>query len=215
MLYSNGELKILATKLGNGGLCIQAGASSPWSERKPALRWLSVHISCLSLLVDLKEGKCTAWCYVVAQVCSERHGSCSGSGRARDWRKKHAPSIGTLPTTMADIKLQFEALLMLFSKEQAAMADLVETRSKLETQYQENKIVFDEFEYLDENSNIYKMTGPVLMPQDYNEAKMNVSKRMEFIQGEISRVEDKLTSAQKSLEDSRNKLLQIRNQMTQ
>lgn len=114
---------------------------------------------------------------------------------------------------MADLKLQFENLLLEFSKTQTSMNDLVEARSKLETQYQENKIVLEEFDYMNEDSKIYKMVGPVLMPQDYNEAKMNVTKRMEFIQGEIKRVEEKLELSQKSMEDARLKLLQVRSQM--
>ncbi|OBA16950.1 Prefoldin [Metschnikowia bicuspidata var. bicuspidata NRRL YB-4993] len=114
---------------------------------------------------------------------------------------------------MSDAKQQFEALSMEFTKAQSAMNELLEARSKLETQYQENKIVLEEFEAMDDGSKIYKLTGPVLMPQDYHEAKMNVSKRIEFIQGEISRVEEKVEKAQKDMEVSRTKLLQVRSQM--
>lgn len=114
---------------------------------------------------------------------------------------------------MADIKQQFEELLLAYSKSQSSLSEFVEARSKLETQYQENKIVHEELEGLDETAKIYKMTGPVLMPQDYNEAKMNVSKRMEFIQGEIKRVEEKLETTQKDMETIRGKLLQVRSQL--
>lgn len=114
---------------------------------------------------------------------------------------------------MADLKQQFEELLLVYSKSQSALTDLVEARSKLETQFQENKIVHEELETLDESAKIYKMTGPVLMPQDYGEAKMNVSKRMEFIQVEIKRVEEKLASTQKEMEAVREKLLNVRAQI--
>lgn len=102
---------------------------------------------------------------------------------------------------------------MAYTKSQSSFSELVEARSKLETQFQENKIVHDELEALDESAKIYKMTGPVLMPQDYSEAKMNVSKRMEFIEGEIKRVEDKLKTTQKDMETTRDKLLQVRAQL--
>lgn len=114
---------------------------------------------------------------------------------------------------MADIKLQFEKLSLAFSEQQNNLSQWAESRSQLETQYQENKIVLDEFEYLNEDSKIYKMTGPVLMPQDYAEAKMNVSKRIEFIQGEIKRVEEKIEKEQNLMEETRNKLLEVRAQM--
>lgn len=114
---------------------------------------------------------------------------------------------------MADIKQQFEQLLMDFTKAQSLINDLIDTRSKLETQFQENKMVHDEFEHMDENTKIYKMMGPALMPQDYSEAKSNVEKRMEYIQGEIKRAEEKLEQAQKDMETKRNKLLEIREKL--
>lgn len=114
---------------------------------------------------------------------------------------------------MADLKLQFEKLSLAFNGQQNNLTELAESRSQLETQYQENKIVLEEFEYLNENSKIYKLTGPVLMPQDYAEAKMNVSKRIEFIQSEIKRVEEKIENEQKLMEDTRNKLLEVRSSM--
>lgn len=114
---------------------------------------------------------------------------------------------------MSDIKQKFEELSLAYSKSQSALTEFVEARSKLETQLQENKIVLEELEILDDSSKIYKMTGPILMPQDCNEAKMNVNKRMEFIQGEIKRVEEKLETTQKDMENIRGQLLQVRTQL--
>lgn len=114
---------------------------------------------------------------------------------------------------MADIKQQFESLLMEFTKQLSQLNELADARSQLETQYQENKIVLEEFDHLNEDSKIYKMTGPVLMPQDYAEAKMNVTKRIEYIQGEIKRVEEKIETTQLEMETTRSKLMQVRSQM--
>lgn len=115
---------------------------------------------------------------------------------------------------MTDAKQQFEALSIEFTQAQTTMNELLEARSKLETQFQENKIVLEEFENMKEDAKIYKLTGPVLMPQDFGEAKMNVSKRIEFILGEIKRAEEKIEKAQTDMEISRTKLLQVRSQMT-
>lgn len=87
-------------------------------------------------------------------------------------------------------------------------------RSTLETQYQENKIVLNEFDNLNEDSKIYKLTGPILMPQEYGEAKLNVTKRIEFIEGEIKRVETKIGDEEKKIEATREKLIAIRSQMS-
>ncbi|KAL6018720.1 Prefoldin subunit 6 [Candidozyma auris] len=119
------------------------------------------------------------------------------------------------PFIMSNVAEQFEQLSLDFSKSQNQIQELAAARSQLETQLQENKIVLDEFEELDEDAKIYKMTGPVLLPHDYTEAKLNVTKRIEFIEGEIKRVEAKIEAQQKSMEETRGKLLQTKAQMQQ
>lgn len=114
---------------------------------------------------------------------------------------------------MTSVAQQFEQLLLEFSQSQTQLQDLGAARSQLEAQLQENKIVLEEFGDLDESAQIYKLTGPVLMPQDFGEAKLNVSKRIEFIEGEIRRVEEKLQKQQQLMEDTRGKLLQTKSQM--
>lgn len=42
-----------------------------------------------------------------------------------------------------------------------------------------------EFSILEDDANIYKLVGPVLLKQDKPEAVMNVDKRLEFIEAEM------------------------------
>lgn len=42
-----------------------------------------------------------------------------------------------------------------------------------------------EFEHAPDDTRIYKRMGPVLMPQETDEAKANVAKRIEFIKTEL------------------------------
>jgi prefoldin beta subunit len=42
-----------------------------------------------------------------------------------------------------------------------------------------------EFAQLTPNNTVYKLVGPVLVPQDQAEAKGNVDTRLEFIRGEM------------------------------
>lgn len=107
-------------------------------------------------------------------------------------------------------KAQFEQLSLQFSKQQNSINELLSARQQLETQLQENKIVLAEFDHLSEESKIFKLTGPVLMPQDYGEAKLNVTKRLEFIEAEIKRVEAKIGEEETSIERTRSQLLEIR-----
>ena len=62
---------------------------------------------------------------------------------------------------------------------------LVDARQKLESQQQENQGVQSEFAQLDDDSNIFKMVGPVLLKQDKTEATMAVNGRLEFIEKEM------------------------------
>ncbi|KAG8004230.1 Prefoldin subunit 6 [Nibea albiflora] len=58
-------------------------------------------------------------------------------------------------------------------------------RQKLETQLTENNIVKEEMDLLDSTNTVYKLIGPVLVKQDLDEAKATVTKRLEYINGEM------------------------------
>lgn len=63
---------------------------------------------------------------------------------------------------------------------------------QLEVQFQESNIVKDEFGKLGDDSKIYKLIGPVLVPQEKDEADTNVAKRLEFITTQKSQAETKI-----------------------
>ncbi|KAG5420829.1 YKE2 [Candida metapsilosis] len=113
---------------------------------------------------------------------------------------------------MSDLNKKLETLSLQFSNRQQTLNDFITSRSTLETQLQENKIVQDEFSQLSQQDKIYKLTGPILLPQDYVEASMNVDKRIEFIEGEIKRVESKIDSEEGELEKIRGELIALRTQ---
>lgn len=89
---------------------------------------------------------------------------------------------------------------------QTKLQTLIKSRTQLETQYQENKIVLEEFDNLNENSNIFKLIGPVLLKQDYIEAKDNVNKRLDFINNEIENIEKNIKQTQNELSSLSSKL---------
>lgn len=59
-----------------------------------------------------------------------------------------------------------------------------------------------EFDLLDDEANIYKQIGPVLLKQDKTEALMSVNGRLEFIEKEIRRFETQI----KGIQDKSEKL---------
>ena len=59
------------------------------------------------------------------------------------------------------------------------------------SQLTENEMVKQELALLDSSTNVYKMVGPVLIKNSLEDANETVSKRLEFINGEKKRLEEK------------------------
>lgn len=82
-----------------------------------------------------------------------------------------------------------------FDKMKAIQKDLqkaMASKQTLDGQLSENKVVQEELEFLTPENKVYKMTGPVLVQQDIEEAKQNVEKRIMFITSELKRNEELL-----------------------
>lgn len=113
---------------------------------------------------------------------------------------------------------EIEQISLKFNELQTKLQESLSNRQTLETQHQENLIVLKEFTLLKdeaEEPKVYKLTGSVLLPQDFNEAEMNVEKRLEFIKAEITKVEESIKKTQTELESTRNELIKIRTQQQQ
>ncbi|KAF3449924.1 hypothetical protein FNV43_RR07207 [Rhamnella rubrinervis] len=61
-----------------------------------------------------------------------------------------------------------------------------QVRKKYTIQLGENELVLKELDLLEEDANVYKLIGPVLVKQDLAEANANVRKRIEYISAEFS-----------------------------
>ncbi|KZV93160.1 prefoldin subunit 6, partial [Exidia glandulosa HHB12029] len=72
------------------------------------------------------------------------------------------------------------------------LSTAVDARQRLDAQLAENEQVKKEFAGLKEHNTVYKMVGPVLVQQEHAEARQTVDKRLEFIRGELSRVETQI-----------------------
>ncbi|KAF3488963.1 hypothetical protein F2Q69_00053790, partial [Brassica cretica] len=58
-------------------------------------------------------------------------------------------------------------------------------RKKYTIQLGENELVLKELDLLEDDANVYKLIGPVLVKQDLAEANANVRKRIEYISAEL------------------------------
>jgi len=54
---------------------------------------------------------------------------------------------------------------------------------------------------------VYKLIGPALIKQDPVEARSNVGKRLEFINGELGRLDSRLKALEKQAADRQQKVL--------
>jgi prefoldin beta subunit len=70
------------------------------------------------------------------------------------------------------------------------------TKTNSLSQFNENTLVKGELDLLTDTDTVYKLVGPVLMSVDLMEAKENVSKRIEFIEGEIKKIDGAITAKQ-------------------
>ncbi|KAK9370965.1 Prefoldin [Lipomyces kononenkoae] len=116
---------------------------------------------------------------------------------------------------MADVATQsaYEKLGEEYRKTQSDLSAYIEARQKLESQLQENKIVQKEFSILDDDSKVYKLIGPVLLPQDKDEAVVNVDKRLEYIEAEIRRIETQINDTRAKSEKKRAELISFQAQL--
>ncbi|KAF4962461.1 hypothetical protein FSARC_9456 [Fusarium sarcochroum] len=110
---------------------------------------------------------------------------------------------------MSDPQARLQALSEDFQKLQGELQNAVASRQKLEGQKQENVGVQQEFDRLQDGETIYKLAGPVLLKQDKFEAENTVKGRLDFISGEISRLEGQIKETQDKLEKKKTEIIQI------
>ncbi|KAI9437325.1 prefoldin subunit 6 [Lactarius indigo] len=102
-----------------------------------------------------------------------------------------------------------------YQKLQADLSSSVEARQRLDAQLSENELVKKEFSTLTPNNVVFKLVGPVLVKQDQAEAKSNVDKRLEFIGGEIKRIEAQLQEIEQKSEKKKLELVELQTELQQ
>ncbi|KAF9701113.1 hypothetical protein EKO04_000641 [Ascochyta lentis] len=112
---------------------------------------------------------------------------------------------------MSEVQKKLQELSESYQGLQTELGTAVDARQKLESQQQENTTVKKEFDILDDDANIYKQIGPVLLKQDKTEALMSVNGRLEFIEKEIRRFETQIKGIQEKSEKVKVEIIQMQN----
>ncbi|GFP54682.1 prefoldin subunit 6 [Trichoderma asperellum] len=90
------------------------------------------------------------------------------------------------------------------------LQNTVASRQKLEGQRQENLAnSLEEFENIGEDEVVYKLVGPVLLKQETFEAESTVKGRLDFIGGEITRLEGQIKETQENIEKKKTEIIQL------
>jgi len=104
-----------------------------------------------------------------------------------------------------------------YEREITELRKLQKELSKIESSQQdyilkkhENEMVKTEFELIeDQETNVFKLIGPALIPQAISEAKGNVDTRLEFINKEITRLNKLREDFVKKAKEKQEKVLKI------
>ncbi|OAX44360.1 Prefoldin, partial [Rhizopogon vinicolor AM-OR11-026] len=113
------------------------------------------------------------------------------------------------------LELRFQSTSTDYQKIQTELASFVDSRTRLDAQLSENEMVKKEFAQLTPSNTVYKLVGPVLVPQEQDEAKANVETRLEFIKSEMKRVDAQIKDGEDRSEKRKNELVEIQTKLQQ
>ncbi|KAJ1606701.1 putative prefoldin-related protein [Cryptosporidium canis] len=110
---------------------------------------------------------------------------------------------------MASNSNEQELLTKEFLEIQKKFEQINERRRILAAQESENQMVNKELDLLESDAVIYKLIGSVMVKQSLDDAKGTVSKRLEYIAGEIQSVNKTFESLQSKLVEKSNQLQKL------
>jgi len=113
------------------------------------------------------------------------------------------------------IQKKFQSEVENYKQLQKDVQRALAARQTLDGQLNENVLVKEEMGLLEEGSRVYKLIGPVLVKQDTDEAVQNVSKRIDYIKGELKRQDDLLKDLESKQDSSRDAVGNLQQQLRQ
>merc|ERR1711972_1098083 len=120
---------------------------------------------------------------------------------------------GAMPTEKEGPQQRVEKELEQFKALQESIQKSYESRMGLVAQQQETQLVKEEFENLEDGAVVYKLIGPVLVKQAVDDSKDNVSKRLEYISGELDRSNKVIEGMEKELQDKQKQLIKMQQEL--
>ena len=110
---------------------------------------------------------------------------------------------------------ELEAAYNTFKALETEMAKMVNSRQGFVAQLNENDIVREELDLVNEGEKVFKRIGPVMVPQDLDDAKANVKKRLEFIQAELQKLEKNIQEKEQKKFAARDAVMKLQAEQQQ
>ncbi|EDS45727.1 prefoldin subunit 6 [Culex quinquefasciatus] len=112
----------------------------------------------------------------------------------------------------AVLQRRLESELKNYKDAQKEFNKLVQQQQLLDGQYNENKNVLEELQLLKPTNTVYKLYGPVLVKQELEESKQNVTKRIEYINKELKKCTDNIQQLEQKQDKYRANLQKLQRQ---
>ncbi|XP_077227957.1 prefoldin 6 [Tasmannia lanceolata] len=112
-------------------------------------------------------------------------------------------------TALRELQRDLENQANVLSKLQKDIAKNHQVRKQYTIQLGENELVLKELDLLNENANVFKLIGPVLVKQDLAEANANVRKRIEYISAELKRLDGTLQDLEEKQNNKKETILKL------
>ena len=131
-------------------------------------------------------------------------------GESKSVKKRNAAAAEKAKAEMeAQLKSQLEKSVDEYRTYQKDVGKNYESRNVLLTQKEENEVVKKELSLLEEDGVVFKLVGPVLVKQDRSGAQENVEKRLEYIDGEITRADKVVVELETKMENIKTEIGKI------
>ncbi|WZZ71751.1 hypothetical protein YC2023_083121 [Brassica napus] len=130
-------------------------------------------------------------------------------GTATKTKKKMSSSSMALRDMQRDLEAKANDL----AKIQKEIAKNHQLRKKYTIQLGENELVLKELDLLEDDANVYKLIGPVLVKQDLAEANANVRKRIEYISAELKRIDATLQDNEGQQNSKREAMMKLQQRL--
>ena len=89
------------------------------------------------------------------------------------------------------------------------MNEMITSKQTLITRLNENTLVKKELDILEDDTPVFKLVGAVLVKNDLEDAKANVNQRLNYIESDIKRMDNKLDKMKKDHSELGEKLVKL------